>query len=43
MVEALLYDVVAVEILNEVDNLTRQSTNNDLGLLLGRDELDHLL
>lgn len=43
MVEALLDDVVAVEILDERNDFVSQSLGDDLDLLGGRDELDHLL
>ena len=43
MVETLLDDMVAVQVLDERDDFKSQSFSDDLNLLRGRDELDHLL
>jgi hypothetical protein len=43
VVQALLDDMITVEILDEIDNLSGQSPNDHLRLVFGRDELDHLL
>jgi len=43
VVETLLDDVIAVEVLNEGDDLTIKSFGDHLNLLRGRDEFDHLL
>lgn len=43
LVQALLDNVVAVEILDELNHLVAESLDNDRHLLLGRDELNHLL
>jgi hypothetical protein len=43
VIKTLLDDVVAVEVLDERDNFVSESLGDDLDLLRGRDELDHLL
>jgi hypothetical protein len=43
VVKTLLDDVVAVEVLDERDDFVSESLGDDLDLLRGRDELDHLL
>ena len=43
MVETLLDDVVAVQILDEADNVRRQRRDDRRDLVLGREEVDHLL
>jgi len=43
LVEALLDDVVAVQILDELDNSVAKSIDDGLNLTRGGDELDHLL
>jgi len=43
VVETLLDDVVAVEVLDERDDIISESLGDDLDLLRSRDKLDHLL
>lgn len=43
MVQALLDDVVAVQVLNQVNDLVLQGVDDDLNLVASRNVLDHLL
>ena len=43
MVETLLDDVVAVEVLDKRNDIISESLGDNLNLLRSRDELDHLL
>ena len=43
LVETLLNNVVAIQVLDEFDNLVAESVDDDLNLLRSGDELDHLL
>jgi len=42
-VQALLDDMVAIEVLNELDNLALESVDDGIDLFASREEFDHLL